>query len=149
MGTAMHYPVNYGYVPQTLAGDGDPVDVLVMTPFPLPSGVVVPCRAIGILLMEDDGGVDGKVLAVAHQEDLACLRQDRNLGRCARADAEPDPALLRALQGSGKGQVGEDPRLEGRGRSQKGNHGRHRQLQQSLRGVQASLHFLRLLPQIL
>ena len=41
MGTAMHYPVNYGYVPQTLAGDGDPVDVLVMTPFPLPSGVVV------------------------------------------------------------------------------------------------------------
>ncbi len=64
MGTAMHYPTNYGYVPQTIAGDGDPVDVLVMTPFPLPAGVVITCRAIGILKMEDEGGVDGKVLAV-------------------------------------------------------------------------------------
>ena len=64
MTTAMHYPVNYGYVPQTLSGDGDPVDVLVMTPFPLQAGVVVPCRALGILKMEDEAGVDGKVLAV-------------------------------------------------------------------------------------
>ena len=64
MTTAMHYPVNYGYVPQTLSGDGDPVDVLVMTPFPLQAGVVIPCRALGILKMEDEAGVDGKVLAV-------------------------------------------------------------------------------------
>lgn len=64
MGTAMHYPTNYGYVPQTISGDGDPVDVLVITPFPLIPGVVVPCRAIGILKMEDEGGIDGKVLAV-------------------------------------------------------------------------------------
>jgi inorganic pyrophosphatase len=64
IGTAMHYPTNYGYVPQTIAGDGDPVDVLVITPFPLPAGVVIPCRAIGILKMEDEGGQDGKVLAV-------------------------------------------------------------------------------------
>ena len=71
MGTAMHYPTNYGYVPQTIAGDGDPVDVLVMTPFPLPPGVVVPCRALGILLMEDEGGVDGKVLAVPTEKVLA------------------------------------------------------------------------------
>ena len=70
MGTAMHYPTNYGYVPQTLSGDGDPVDVLVMTPFPLPSGVVVACRAIGILQMEDESGVDGKVLAVPTQKLL-------------------------------------------------------------------------------
>jgi len=70
MGTAMHYPCNYGYVPQTLAGDGDPVDVLVLTPFPLPSGVVVPCRAIGILEMEDESGVDGKVLAVPTKKIL-------------------------------------------------------------------------------
>jgi len=70
LGTAVHYPVNYGYVPQTLSGDGDPVDVLVMTPFPLPSGVVVPCRAIGILEMEDESGVDGKVLAVPTQKLL-------------------------------------------------------------------------------
>ncbi|MDP4608775.1 MAG: inorganic diphosphatase, partial [Burkholderiaceae bacterium] len=64
VGTAMHYPTNYGYVPQTIAGDGDPVDVLVMTPFPLPPGVVIACRAVGILNMEDEGGMDGKVLAV-------------------------------------------------------------------------------------
>ena len=64
LGTAMHYPVNYGYVPQTLSGDGDPVDVLVITPYPLHPGVVVPCRALGILKMEDEAGVDGKVLAV-------------------------------------------------------------------------------------
>jgi len=64
MMTAMHYPANYGYVPKTIAGDGDPVDVLVHTPFPLLPGVVVRCRAIGILRMEDEGGLDGKVLAV-------------------------------------------------------------------------------------
>ncbi|NMM36926.1 MAG: inorganic diphosphatase [Glaciimonas sp.] len=64
MGTAMHYPCNYGYVPNTIAGDGDPVDVLVITPFPLFPGVVVRCRAIGVLKMTDDGGDDAKVLAV-------------------------------------------------------------------------------------
>jgi inorganic pyrophosphatase len=70
MGTAMHYPTNYGYVPQTLSGDGDPVDVLVITPFPLPPGVVVTCRALGILKMEDEGGIDGKVLAVPTEKLL-------------------------------------------------------------------------------
>ena len=64
MTTAMHYPTNYGYVPQTLSGDGDPVDVLVITPYPLFPGVVVPCRPLGILMMEDEAGVDGKVIAV-------------------------------------------------------------------------------------
>jgi len=64
MSTAMHYPCNYGYVPQTLSGDGDPVDVLVITPVPLISGVVVTCRVIGILKMTDEAGEDGKVLAV-------------------------------------------------------------------------------------
>ena len=64
MSTAMHYPTNYGYVPKTISGDGDPVDVLVITPVPLIPGVVVPCRAIGILKMEDEAGQDGKVLAV-------------------------------------------------------------------------------------
>jgi len=64
MTTAMYYPANYGYVPQTLSGDGDPVDVLVIAPYPLLPGVVVPCRPLGILMMEDEAGVDGKVLAV-------------------------------------------------------------------------------------
>ena len=70
MTTAMHYPTNYGYVPQTLSGDGDPVDVLVITPYPLHPGVVVTCRALGILMMEDEAGVDGKVLAVPTQKLL-------------------------------------------------------------------------------
>lgn len=64
LSTAMVYPTNYGYVPQTLSGDGDPVDVLVLTPFPLQAGVVVPCRALGLLEMEDEAGIDAKVLAV-------------------------------------------------------------------------------------
>lgn len=64
MGTAMQYPTNYGYVPQTLADDGDPVDVLVMTPAPLLSGCVVRCRPVGILKMIDEAGSDAKVLAV-------------------------------------------------------------------------------------
>ena len=64
MTTAMHYPCNYGYIPRTLADDGDPVDVLVITPFALTPGVVVTCRAIGVLKMEDEAGGDSKLLAV-------------------------------------------------------------------------------------
>jgi len=64
MSTAMHYPCNYGYIPHTIAGDGDPVDVLVVTQFALPPGVVVRCRPIGMLAMEDEAGQDAKVLAV-------------------------------------------------------------------------------------
>ncbi len=64
MGTAMHYPCNYGYINNTIAGDGDPVDVLVVTPFALPPGVVVRCRPLGMLAMEDEGGQDAKLLAV-------------------------------------------------------------------------------------
>jgi inorganic pyrophosphatase len=64
MMTAMHYPANYGYVPRTIADDGDPVDVLVHTPFPLFPGVVVRCRAVGVLRMDDEAGGDAKLLAV-------------------------------------------------------------------------------------
>lgn len=64
MSTSMHYPCNYGYIPHTIAGDGDPVDVLVITQFALPPGVVVRCRAIGMLAMTDEAGADAKLLAV-------------------------------------------------------------------------------------
>lgn len=74
MSTAMHYPTNYGYVPQTLSGDGDPVDVLVITPFPLIPGVVVTCRPIGILKMQDEAGEDGKVLAVPIDKILSIYK---------------------------------------------------------------------------
>lgn len=64
IGTGMRYPANYGYIPRTLAGDGDPVDALVVTPFPLLAGSVVRCRAVGMLKMTDESGVDAKLLVV-------------------------------------------------------------------------------------
>ncbi|MDA8390231.1 MAG: inorganic diphosphatase [Gammaproteobacteria bacterium] len=64
MNTAMHYPCNYGYIPHTLAEDGDPVDVLVLTPVPLISGSVITCRSLGMLKMQDEKGPDAKIIAV-------------------------------------------------------------------------------------
>ncbi|MDQ7091893.1 MAG: inorganic diphosphatase [Methylococcales bacterium] len=64
MGTAMQYPANYGYIPETLSDDGDPVDVLVIAPAALLSGSVVRCRPIGLLKMVDEAGDDPKILAV-------------------------------------------------------------------------------------
>ena len=64
MWTAMHYPTNYGYIPQTLSLDGDPCDVLVLSPMPLITGVVVRCRPIGMLKLDDEAGGDSKILAV-------------------------------------------------------------------------------------
>ena len=64
LNTAMYYPCNYGYVPQTIGNDGDPVDVLVVTPVPLIPGAVVRCRPVGLLDMTDESGEDAKVLAV-------------------------------------------------------------------------------------
>ena len=62
--TAMFYPFNYGFVPGTSAEDGDPIDVLVISTYPVHPGTVIPCRPIGILEMEDEEGVDTKILAV-------------------------------------------------------------------------------------
>jgi inorganic pyrophosphatase len=64
MSTAMRYPCNYGYIPCTLSADGDPVDVLVIAAVQLQTGVVVVCRAVGLLVMEDENGQDNKILAV-------------------------------------------------------------------------------------
>lgn len=64
MSTAMFYPCNYGYVPHTLSEDGDPVDVLVVTPLPLISSAVIRCRPLGMLKMSDEKGIDAKVIAV-------------------------------------------------------------------------------------
>ncbi len=74
MSTCMHYPCNYGYVPQTLSDDGDPVDVLVITPFSLVPGVVVTCRPIGVLKMADEAGGDAKLLAVPIDKILPIYR---------------------------------------------------------------------------
>ena len=79
LSTPMRYPCNYGYVPDTLCGDGDPADVLVVLPLPLIPGSVVRCRPVGVLKMTDEAGSDEKILAVpvskvfsgyAHVEDI-------------------------------------------------------------------------------
>jgi len=68
MSTAMHYPCDYGYIPQTLSADGDPVDVLVICPIALTVGVVIRCRPIGLMRMVDEHGEDAKILAVPVSE---------------------------------------------------------------------------------
>jgi inorganic pyrophosphatase len=62
--TAMFYPGNYGFVPHTLAEDGDPVDILVVGPTPVVPGAIIRARPIGALLMRDEKGMDEKLLAV-------------------------------------------------------------------------------------
>jgi inorganic pyrophosphatase len=62
--TCMTYPCNYGFIPNTLSGDGDPADVLVISKLPVAHGAVMPARAIGVLMMEDESGIDEKILAV-------------------------------------------------------------------------------------
>ncbi len=64
MKTALQYPANYGYVPETLCGDGDPLDVLVLTPEPLVPGCVIEARPVGVLRMSDEAGQDSKLLAL-------------------------------------------------------------------------------------
>ena len=64
--TSMRYPCNYGFVPHTLSLDGDPIDVMVVGQRALVPGAVVRVRPIGVLLMEDDGGEDEKILAAPH-----------------------------------------------------------------------------------
>lgn len=64
-GTLLGYPTDYGYVPDTLCDDGDPLDALVIIDESLPHGVVVPVRAVGVLYFEDDGEMDEKLICVA------------------------------------------------------------------------------------
>ena len=75
MGTAMQYPTNYGYIPHSLSDDGDPVDVLVISPAPLLSGCVIRCRPIGVLKMVDEAGSDAKVLAVPVEKLTPCYKK--------------------------------------------------------------------------
>ena len=87
MGTTMQYPANYGFVPNTLSEDGDPVDVLVMTPVPLRHGAMIRCRPVGVLNMTDESGKDAKIMAVPHDK-LTPLYHDVQ-------DIDDVPLLLR------------------------------------------------------
>ena len=64
MQSTMRYPCNYGFVPHTLSEDGDPIDVLVITNYPIVTGAVIKSRPIGVLMMEDESGKDEKIIAV-------------------------------------------------------------------------------------
>jgi inorganic pyrophosphatase len=66
--TAMYYPANYGFIPGTLSEDGDPCDALALSQVPVAPGAVIRCRPIGALLMEDEHGIDEKILAVPVDE---------------------------------------------------------------------------------
>ena len=65
--TAMRYPGNYGFIPHTLSGDGDPVDVLIANSRAIAPGAVISVRPVGVLLMEDNAGMDEKIVAVPSQ----------------------------------------------------------------------------------
>ncbi len=71
LSTPMRYPCNYGYVPQTLGGDGDPLDALVILPLPLVPGSVIRCRPVGMLKMTDEAGEDEKLVVVPHAKIFA------------------------------------------------------------------------------
>jgi inorganic pyrophosphatase len=64
MQVSMFYPCNYGFIPNTLSGDRDPVDVLVLSNYPIIPSAIVKCRPIGVLMMEDESGLDEKIIAV-------------------------------------------------------------------------------------
>jgi inorganic pyrophosphatase len=89
--TPMYYPCNYGYVPQTLSEDGDPVDVLVITPTPLLPGCVIRARPVGMLKMQDEKGEDSKILAVPHDKVSPLYQQ-------IKSPEDLSPHLIRAIE---------------------------------------------------
>jgi inorganic pyrophosphatase len=64
MATPMYYPCNYGFIPNTLSDDGDPADVLVVSDYPIVPGGVIAAKPVGVLIMEDEKGMDEKIIAV-------------------------------------------------------------------------------------
>lgn len=66
--TSMFYPANYGYIPKTLSEDGDPLDVLVLSPYPVAIGSVIRSRPVGVMYMEDEHRIDAKIIAVLHSK---------------------------------------------------------------------------------
>lgn len=81
LSTPMRYPCNYGYVPNTLCGDGDPADVLVVLPLSLIPGSVVRCRPVGVLKMSDEAGSDEKILAVPVSKVFAGYTHIEDIGQ--------------------------------------------------------------------
>ncbi|HEX7342020.1 MAG TPA: inorganic diphosphatase [Rhodanobacteraceae bacterium] len=81
LSTPMRYPCNYGYVPQTLGGDGDPLDALVILPLPLVPGAVIRCHPVGMLKMTDESGADEKLLVVPVSKVFPAYAHVDNIGQ--------------------------------------------------------------------
>jgi inorganic pyrophosphatase len=79
MATPMFYPCHYGFIPQTLGGDGDPIDVLVWSPYSLQAGCVISCRVVGMLEMTDESGEDMKIIAVPDSKICPQMSSIENL----------------------------------------------------------------------
>jgi len=79
MATPMFYPANYGYIPNTLSDDGDALDVLVVTPYPVVPGSVIRARPVGILNMSDEAGKDAKLVAVPHDKLSASYKNVKEI----------------------------------------------------------------------
>lgn len=89
--TPMFYPANYGYIPGTLSEDGDPLDVLVVSPYPVVPGSVIRSRPIGMLVMTDESGPDAKLIAVPHNKLTtlyAAVREIEDLPELLRKQTE-------------------------------------------------------------
>ncbi len=81
LSTPMRYPCNYGYIPHTVCGDGDPADVLVILPLTLIPGSVIRCRPVGVLRMTDEAGGDEKILAVPDDRVFAGYSHIQDIGQ--------------------------------------------------------------------
>ncbi|NCT66865.1 MAG: inorganic diphosphatase [Rhodanobacteraceae bacterium] len=84
LSTPMRYPCNYGYVPQTLGGDGDPLDALVILPLPLVPGAAIRCRPVGMLKMTDEAGADEKLVVVPHAKIFAGYAHIEDIDQVSR-----------------------------------------------------------------
>ena len=84
LSTPMRYPCNYGYIPHTLCGDGDPADVLVILPLPLVPGSVIRCRPVGVMMMQDEAGSDEKLLAVPIDKVFSGYTHVHDIGQVSK-----------------------------------------------------------------
>ncbi|MDR1451404.1 MAG: inorganic diphosphatase [Helicobacteraceae bacterium] len=89
MFSSVFYPANYGFVPETLADDGDPSDILVLGDYAIAPGATIKCRLIGMLVMEDESGQDEKLIAVP------CSKIDPQFDRVEKLDDLPEITLKR------------------------------------------------------